>query len=594
MAGAASGAAAGTSIMPGWGTAIGAGLGYLAGNSIGGDAPQQVNPVDPAFINSLYNQSMGTEKTAADMKMKAAFDQTLAQQVAAARASRGVNPGLLQRNVARMASEQGARAAQVGAEENIKNQDNARSRYLQAIALNQQAEKINAENATAADARDQKQLGALINGMGAIGSTFATAKGTDNKDLPDVPAGAAAPAGQEAYAAPPENSTEQAAQLTNAYTMGAKEYSDGSPDLRAMSESDRNSKKNIKQEGDLKVMSDERQKDLIKNESLPQNGNMGMQNQQAMQPQGGAQVPPMAAFAQPQQAAPQMSQTPAATPAPMSPSQTALAQANASMSKGGRVDDLQVKANTLQAPSEGPSQQQILEMTVDAKNRQSRDMFGNVTQSDADNYQANLSRWYAKQAEQRAAFTKESGEIEKNNMNVNSERMARLSKFYTGNSNTNAGDVAQLYAPKSQLLDTSWNASQHALQQAQNSGQVGFGLNKGGLFSTSDERSKENIAPQSNVSSGDMSPKGFLDKLSAYSYEYKEGQKSNPNAGEGRFLGTMAQELEAAGPVGKSMVEQDPKTGVKNVNYGKGFSTILAAQIQLNERLKAIEAKKPK
>ena len=88
-----------------------------------------------------------------------------------------------------------------------------------------------------------------------------------------------------------------------------------------------------------------------------------------------------------------------------------------------------------------------------------------------------------------------------------------------------------------------------------------------------------------------MSPKHFLDKLNAYSYEYKEGQKNNPKAGEGRYLSTMAQDLEKAGPVGASMVSKDA-SGMKTVDYGKGFSTILAAQIHLNERLKQIEGNK--
>lgn len=614
-AGAVSGAAAGFQMggLPG---AIGGGLiGGLMGNGTGGSEPQKVNPVDPAFMTSLYNQSMGTEKTAADLKMKAAFDQTLAQQVSAARAARGVNPALLQRNVARLASEQGAKATGMMAEENLKNQADARTKYLQAVQINQQAELENAKNATAADVRDNAQLGALLNGMGAIGSTFATAKPTETPSKNNIDL-------NKAVIAPPQNSVQAAAENTNAYTMGAKEYSDGSPDLRAMSQSDERSKTKIQKE--MVVVSDERQKDLIKNESLPQNGNMGMQNQQAMQPQG-QQAPPMAAFAQ-QAPVPQAAQPVPASPAPQTAAQTALGQANASMAKGGTVRDLQTQTMTLGKVANGPSQDEIQNMLADAQRRETRNWDNSVDQSADENYAANMGRWNARQAVDREAFAKQKGEVEANNQNINAERMARLSKFYTGNSNTNTNDLAARYQPKEVLANSNFHAAQN--QQAalgiknQTSGALGFfqnpkamqaaalagGLATGGalygagaiapgiapaLLQRSDERSKENIAPQSKAGGDSMNPQSFLDKLNAYSYEYKQGQKQNPNAGEGRYLSPMAQEVEAAGPVGKSMVQTGPD-GMKSIDYGKGFGTILAAQVQLNERLKQIEAKKGK
>ena len=90
----------------------------------------------------------------------------------------------------------------------------------------------------------------------------------------------------------------------------------------------------------------------------------------------------------------------------------------------------------------------------------------------------------------------------------------------------------------------------------------------------------------------DFSPKKFLDALKPNSYEYKDEFKKNPMGGEGRFLGIMAQDLEKAGPVGKSMVEDTPMG--KLVNYGKGFGAVLAAQAHLNQRLKALESGKKK
>ena len=66
--------------------------------------------------------------------------------------------------------------------------------------------------------------------------------------------------------------------------------------------------------------------------------------------------------------------------------------------------------------------------------------------------------------------------------------------------------------------------------------------------------------------SEDFSPKKFLDALKPNSFEYKDKFKKDPLAGEGRFLGVMAQDLEKAGPVGKSMVKDTPMG--KLVNYG--------------------------
>jgi len=90
----------------------------------------------------------------------------------------------------------------------------------------------------------------------------------------------------------------------------------------------------------------------------------------------------------------------------------------------------------------------------------------------------------------------------------------------------------------------------------------------------------------------DFNPKNFLDALKAYSYNYKDSHSDKPEAGRGRFLSVMAQDLENAGPVGKSMVEDTPEG--KMVNYGKGFGAILAAQAHLNERLSKVEKSKKK
>lgn len=100
--------------------------------------------------------------------------------------------------------------------------------------------------------------------------------------------------------------------------------------------------------------------------------------------------------------------------------------------------------------------------------------------------------------------------------------------------------------------------------------------------SISDEDKKKNVE--------DANPQSFLDALTAYSYDYKDPKQAG--AGEGRHLSVMAQDLEKAGPVGKSMVKDTPQG--KMVDYGKGFGAMLASQAHLNEKIKSLEGKKKK
>lgn len=86
--------------------------------------------------------------------------------------------------------------------------------------------------------------------------------------------------------------------------------------------------------------------------------------------------------------------------------------------------------------------------------------------------------------------------------------------------------------------------------------------------------------------------KDFIEALKAYTYEYKEPGKH----GEGEHLGVMAQDLEKAGPIGKSMVE-DTEEG-KQVNFAKALGAMLAIQSMHNEDIedlkKALDSKKRK
>lgn len=90
------------------------------------------------------------------------------------------------------------------------------------------------------------------------------------------------------------------------------------------------------------------------------------------------------------------------------------------------------------------------------------------------------------------------------------------------------------------------------------------------------------------LSSGKNSSKDFLDKLESFTFRYKNPERH----GEGEQFGIMAQDLEAAGSVGRQMVEETEEG--KQVNFGKGFGAILAAQVELNKRLEELEKRKKK
>jgi hypothetical protein len=579
LGGAASGAAAGTSVMPGWGTAIGAAAGGLLG-SMGDDSVSQLPPAVPQdVVNKLYQQSIGNQPTIGELKGAQMYDKNLAAQIAAAKAQRGVNPGLLSRNVNRIAAEQSQANAQNAAILAAEERNQAMAKYLQAQQMNA---NITAQNMGFERAADQQANNMLGAGLNSLGSSFALqAQKQDAQKQMDAQQQKIATDSNTVQEPLKLGSVENAQQLNNAYSLGAN------TDLSGM-----------------KMMSDERQKDLVKNENLPPNNNMQMQNQNAIQPQaveGGPQV------AQPAQATPQASAPQAATPVPQqqpAPGITAdmLQKAQKSSKGGGNVSNIQNSVNTLQRGRTGPSQEEILDMSMQAQRGQTRDIFGNVVRSDRENYAQYMGEWQAQQDALNAAYDKQQGTVNEENLAKDAQRTARLNRFYTGIDTGATNAVASQFVPKQQLADSGWGAAQ-AYQRSlgigdqsrgtmdfvkdtvkQNSAPVMLATGQSSMYRMSDENKKTDVKADSK----DFNPKSFLDKLQAYSYEYKEGAKSNPKAGEGRHLSVMAQDLEKAGPVGKSMVEQDQQ-GNKVVDYAKGFGAILASQAQLNERLSSIE-----
>lgn len=101
------------------------------------------------------------------------------------------------------------------------------------------------------------------------------------------------------------------------------------------------------------------------------------------------------------------------------------------------------------------------------------------------------------------------------------------------------------------------------------------------------KKSDKNV--KKNISSGDDKIQSFLDALQAKQFDYKD--PSMPDTREGRQVGIMAQDLEKSS-LGSTLVRDTP-TG-KVVDTGHGFGAVLAAQANLNARLKALEGKKKK
>jgi len=84
-----------------------------------------------------------------------------------------------------------------------------------------------------------------------------------------------------------------------------------------------------------------------------------------------------------------------------------------------------------------------------------------------------------------------------------------------------------------------------------------------------------------DIRRGDHSIEEFLNELSAFQYKYKKGDGKDK-------LGVMAQDLEKS-KLGKQMVLETPDG--KMVDYGQGFSAMMAAIAYLNDKVKKVEGK---
>jgi hypothetical protein len=106
------------------------------------------------------------------------------------------------------------------------------------------------------------------------------------------------------------------------------------------------------------------------------------------------------------------------------------------------------------------------------------------------------------------------------------------------------------------------------------------GIGSAAMGLLSDKNSKKDIKKAEDVND---KLSEFLDAIKAMNYSYKGEEKKQD--------GIMAQDLEQS-EIGQQMVVDTPNG--KMVDFSQGFAAMLAAQAELNERLKKIEGKNAK
>ncbi len=161
-----------------------------------------------------------------------------------------------------------------------------------------------------------------------------------------------------------------------------------------------------------------------------------------------------------------------------------------------------------------------------------------------------------------------------------------LSQHALGQQSTDTSQImqpGQLLANAEQARFEGDVARRNAVKSQQNQ-MLGGLMSAGatlGAAAISDEKQKKDIKP------ADKKISGFLDALSAKSYSYKDS--SLPGAASGERTGVLAQDLEKS-EAGKELVIETSQG--KMVDTQQGFGTVLAAQAELNKRLKALESRK--
>ena len=107
--------------------------------------------------------------------------------------------------------------------------------------------------------------------------------------------------------------------------------------------------------------------------------------------------------------------------------------------------------------------------------------------------------------------------------------------------------------------------------------------------SVSDERAKSGARDQGQLARGAQgtAADSFLDHLHPYSYQYKDPRDEPRPPTGGRYLGVMAQDLQAVPEIGHQLVVDTPQG--KKVSIGAGLAATMAGLGRVDERLKALE-----
>lgn len=138
-----------------------------------------------AFGNQLANSALGKGPSIAEAQMNQAQDKSLAQQMAAARANKSVNPALAFRTTQRLGAEAGSQIAQAAGIAKLQEQQGNQQQYqnylsgiqgqrAQALGLNTQAQAGVAQANAQQAASENAFAGNLIGAAGQIGAAYMT------------------------------------------------------------------------------------------------------------------------------------------------------------------------------------------------------------------------------------------------------------------------------------------------------------------------------------------------------------------------------------------------------------------------------------
>ncbi len=190
------------------------------------------------------------------------------------------------------------------------------------------------------------------------------------------------------------------------------------------------------------------------------------------------------------------------------------------------------------------------------------------------NSQATQARNVASSNQAAARNLSEQQRISEGKANTQNQQQQHNKGLYQqqfNNQMSRAGGISGAYQGVAQA-----EASRDANTANQNAAIIGGASRMGvGAMEFSDENAK------TNIKSADLS--NFLDKLSPYSYEYKD-----KTMGEGERLGVMAQDMEKTKP-GQHLVKET--SDGKVIDYSQAGGTIFAALSDLHKRIKEIEGK---